>query len=359
MQLDFTPEQEDLADAAAKVLDREWPRGALRAFVDAAVRLETADWRELWKTFVSLDWPALTIAEEHGGLGLGPVELAVVAEHHGRVLAPGPLLTTLSGFVAALDEMGSPEQKARWLPQVAGGELTATLALGTDLAASTEGDRGIVLDGTARYVLLADEVDALVAVTADRSTAAIVDAGAVTVAPVHSADPTRGLAHVTFGEVAVSADRVLTGGSFERAFEHALVAHSLELVGTCQAIFDTNLDYAKQRIQFGVPIGSFQAVKHKLVNMFVLLERARATGLFAAATLAEDDARRATAAAMAKAAAGDCARLVAQDGIQLLGGIGYTWEHDQHMFVKRAKAAETLFGGAAEHRTRIATHLLA
>src|SRR5204862_6142331 len=122
------------------------------------------------------------------------------------------------------------------------------------------------------------------------------------------------------------------------------VAVAFELVGTCQAIFDTNVHYAKQRQQFGVPIGSFQAVKHKLANMFVAIQRARALCVFAAATINEDDPRRGTATSAAKAAAGDCQRLVAQDGIQLLGGIGYTWEHDQQLFVKRAKVSDALYG---------------
>ena len=122
------------------------------------------------------------------------------------------------------------------------------------------------------------------------------------------------------------------------------------MVGACQTIFDTTVAYAKERHQFGVPIGSFQAVKHKLANLYVALERARATAYFAAACIAEDDPRRAVAASMAKAAAGDCQRVVAADGIQLLGGIGYTWEHDQHLFVKRVKLGEILFGSAAHHR---------
>jgi alkylation response protein AidB-like acyl-CoA dehydrogenase len=121
------------------------------------------------------------------------------------------------------------------------------------------------------------------------------------------------------------------------------------MVGTCQAIFDTVLAYVGQREQFGVKVGSFQAVKHKLANMYVALESARATAYFAAAAIAEGDERRDVAVAMAKAGAGDCQKLVTQDGIQLLGGIGYTWEHDMHLYVKRAKAGAALFGTASEH----------
>jgi len=129
------------------------------------------------------------------------------------------------------------------------------------------------------------------------------------------------------------------------------------LVGIAARALEVARGYALERHQFGVPIGSFQAVKHKLANMFVVIERARGVCVFAAATVAEDDDRRSTAVAAAKAAAGDCERLVAADGIQLLGGIGYTWEHDQHLFVKRAKTSGALFGTAAWHRQRIADAL--
>jgi alkylation response protein AidB-like acyl-CoA dehydrogenase len=136
--------------------------------------------------------------------------------------------------------------------------------------------------------------------------------------------------------------------------EEATVALALETVGACQTIFDISLDYAKQREQFGVPIGSFQVIKHKFADMLIALERARATGYFAALTIAEDDPRRAVATSMAKAAAGDAQRLLAKEGIQIHGGIGYTWEHDMHLLVRRVKANASLFGTAAEHRGSVA-----
>jgi alkylation response protein AidB-like acyl-CoA dehydrogenase len=171
---------------------------------------------------------------------------------------------------------------------------------------------------------------------------------------IDSIDATRTLVDIDVGEgprLPISREGV------QRALEEMTVAIAFELVGTCQTIFDTNVQYAKERQQFGVPIGSFQAVKHKLANMFVAIERARALCMFAAATINEDDDRRSTATSAAKAAAGDCQRLVTQDGIQLLGGIGYTWEHDQHFYVKRAKVSDALFGNASFHRQRIADAL--
>ncbi|MHB8669089.1 MAG: acyl-CoA dehydrogenase family protein [Acidimicrobiales bacterium] len=177
--------------------------------------------------------------------------------------------------------------------------------------------------------------------------------------PLRALDPTQQHATVELSGVRVPADLVLgipgqCGSALCRGLEEATTAVSIMTVGTCQSIFDMTLAYAKVREQFGVPIGSFQAVKHKLADMFVALERARAVAYFAALTIEEDDPRRALATAMAKAAAGECQRLLVQDGLQLHGGIGYTWEHDLHLFLKRAKSGDAQFGTAAVHRARVA-----
>ncbi len=174
-------------------------------------------------------------------------------------------------------------------------------------------------------------------------------------------------ASLTCGSTAYSVerDRLLgdetaparNASGLRRAFEEATLAVALETVGTAQTIFDVTLEYAKQRHQFGVPIGSFQAIKHKFADMMISLERARSTAYFAALTIDEDDPRRTTAVSVAKVAAGDCQRLLAKEGIQIHGGIGYTWEHDMHLYVKRMKSNEPMFGTSAEHRARIATNL--
>ena len=327
MQLDFTPEQEELRDSVRSVLEKECTRSFVREHVESVVRGEPSDGPErLWKTFVSLDWPALTVAEEHGGIGLGYPELVIVAEELGKVLALGPLLTTIAGFVPLVREADGGDE---WLAKVAAGELSGAAAF------------------TAGEVLCGVEAD-VIAVVGDGEIAIVPSSGAHA---INSLDTTRTIIAVPQGDgprLKIAADGV------QRAREEMTVALAFELVGTCQTIFDTNLQYAKERHQFGVPIGSFQAVKHKLANMFVALERARALCIFATATISENDPRRTTATSAAKAAAGDCQRLITQDGIQLLGGIGYTWEHDQQMFVKRAKAAEAIHGTASQHRARIA-----
>ena len=361
MQLDFTPDQENLRDSVRAVLAKECPTTLVRAHVDHVVRGEPSTaGADLYRTLAALDWPALTVPESDGGVGLGVIELAILAEELGRVIAPGPLLPTVAGFVPVLREAGG----ASWLKAVASGEIAGSLAAADSggawapdaVSAHVDGDGR--LTGAKRYVLAVDDIDELAVVVRDGDGFAIVivPKADLSIVPIRSLDASRSIGHVTLDGVRVAAERRLPVESeaIERATAEATVAFALELVGTCQSIFDTTLEYAKERHQFGVPIGSFQAVKHKLANMFVAIERARAVALFAAATIEEDDPRRPMATAMAKAAAGECQRLVASDGIQLLGGIGFTWEHDQHLFVKRAKATDALFGSAAEHRAIVA-----
>ncbi|MCJ7670891.1 MAG: acyl-CoA/acyl-ACP dehydrogenase [Acidimicrobiia bacterium] len=370
MELEFTSDQEELRDGVHAMLARECPISLVRALVEDDVPTDG-----LWKQMAELGWPALTVPENLGGLGLGPVELAVVVEELGRVLAPGPFVPTVTQFVPVLREIGTEDQQARFLAGVAAVTTTGTLAItepgsGVDPAtvratADRNGD-GWTLHGTKHGVLGAPEVDEVVVVARvsgtqgdDGVAAFIVPTAELDVAPIAGFDPTRPLATISLDGTLVPGDRVLgdpgpaTAAALRRAIEHGVVALALEAVGTCQTIFDITLEYAKQREQFGVPIGSFQAIKHKLANMLVALERARATGYFAALTIAEDDDRRAVAVSTAKVAAGDCQQLLAQDGIQILGGIGYTWEHDMHLYARRVKTDAQLLGTTAEHRARI------
>jgi len=335
MQLDFTTDQEALRASIRSVLAKECPTSEVRRHVEAVVAGEASGiGRRLWDTFAGLDWQALTIPEALGGVGLGFPELAVLAEELGRVIAPGPLLTTVAGLVPALREADGGEQ---WLEKVASGAVSGT--------ATTDPN----------HVLCGGEVDLIAVLSRDH--VALVSTADASMSAIRSLDATRTLVRLDPACVERAPRLAITAEGARRAWDELLVAIAFELVGTCQTIFETNLEYAKQRQQFGVPIGSFQAVKHKLANMFVAIERARGVCVFAAATIAEDDDRRTVASAAAKAAAGDAQRLVAQDGIQLLGGIGYTWEHDQHLFVKRAKTSDALFGNAARHRQRLADAL--
>jgi alkylation response protein AidB-like acyl-CoA dehydrogenase len=232
--------------------------------------------------------------------------------------------------------------------------------------AETDGS-SYVLHGTKAAVVEAATADEIAVVARRPGTEGddgvgvfVVPRADIGVEAVEPLDPTRSLATLTLEGVRVDTARVLgepgpvTVAAIRRAVELAVTALAVESVGTAQAIFDVTLAYAKEREQFGVPIGSFQAIKHKFADMLITLERARATSYFAALTIAEDDDRRALAASMAKAAAGDCAALLAKEGIQIHGGIGYTWEHDMHLYVRRVNSNALLLGSAAQHRARVA-----
>jgi alkylation response protein AidB-like acyl-CoA dehydrogenase len=371
VHLEFTAEQDELRDGVRAMLARECPIALVREVVEKGATPDA-----LWAQMVELGWPALTVPERAGGLGMGAVELAVVVEELGRVVAPGPFVPTVTEFAPVVAEAGSAEQEKRFLGGVAAGEITGTLALVEDNGsvdagrissiASPDGD-GFVLDGAKAAVLEAATADEIAVVARRPGTdgddgvgAFVVPRAEVGIEPVDAFDASRPLARVILDGVRVGADRVLgepgpaTAAAVRRAVEVAATALAVETVGAAQAIFDITLAYSKQREQFGVPIGSFQAIKHKFADMLVALERARATSYFAALTIAEDDDRRSLAASMAKAAAADCAALLAKEGIQIHGGIGYTWEHDMHLYVRRVKSNSVLFGNGAQHRARVA-----
>jgi alkylation response protein AidB-like acyl-CoA dehydrogenase len=358
MELEFSADQDELRDSIRNVLTRESPISVARKVLESG---EPAS--ELWNTFTELGWPALTIPEAHGGVGLGMLEAGILAEELGRVVATGPLLPTVTQFVPAIRACGNAEQQARFLGAVARGECRGSIAIaetaGSFDPAEVEAELdGNTLRGEKRFVMEGDAVDELVVVVRDG--AVVVPVKDVRTQPVKAFDPSRRWVHVSLDGVTVENDRILANANVDtlrNAIEEATVALALEMVGAAQSIFDVTLDYAKQREQFGVPIGSFQAIKHKFADMMIALERARATGYYAALTIAEDDERRTTATSIAKAAAGDCQRLLGKEGIQIHGGIGYTWEHDMQIYVKRMKSGEGVFGTSAWHRARIAEQL--
>jgi alkylation response protein AidB-like acyl-CoA dehydrogenase len=371
VHLEFTAEQDELRDGVRAVLARECPISLVREVVEKGATPDA-----LWSQMVELGWPALTVPERAGGLGMGTVELAVVVEELGRVLAPGPFVPTVTQFAPIVAEAGSREQQERFLGGIAAGELTGTLAVveesgsvdaGHVTATATPDGDGFVLEGAKETVVEAPTADEIAVVARTPGTrgddgvgAFVVSRADVRLEPIDALDSTRPLARVALDGVRIGADRALgdpgpaTATEVRRAVEVAATALAVETVGAAQAIFDITLAYAKQRQQFGAPIGSFQAIKHKFADMLVALERARATSYFAALTIAEDDDRRALATSTAKAAAGDCAALLAKEGIQIHGGIGYTWEHDMHLYVRRVKSSSLLFGNAAQHRARVA-----
>ncbi|MGZ4703259.1 MAG: acyl-CoA dehydrogenase family protein [Acidimicrobiales bacterium] len=363
MDFEFDEDQLGLQVAAADVLAKECPPSYLRAVVEG-----DEDPAGLWRTLSGLDWPGLAIPVDDGGLGASAVELAIVLEQLGHVSDPTPFLATTTQFAPVVAACGDADQRRRFLGAVAGEASVGTMALAGPngiwdvrspaVAATRTGD-GWQLSGTASFVIDGDRAAelAVLATTPSGVEAFVVPAEAVRARRTPALDETMHVAEVDFDGAAVGEDRRLAGGDardgFGRALDEAVTGLAVTTVGACQRALDLVIEYVGGREQFGVPIGSFQAVKHKAVDMYVAIERARALGYFAALTIAEDDDRRSLAASMAKAAAGDAQRIVFQHGIQLFGGIGFTWENDLHLYLRRAKAGELLFGGAAEHRARV------
>jgi alkylation response protein AidB-like acyl-CoA dehydrogenase len=365
MDLEFTEDQLALRDAARSVLGAACPPAVVRA-----VHEGTGDGAALWRTLVDHDWPGLGLPEDCGGLGLGYPEVGILVEELGRIAAPSPFLATVTQFAPALREAGTTS----FLGAIASGAVTGTLALAEDgrwepdAVATSAKQEGVtwVLDGVKTHVVDAATATELAVVARGEAGLGVfvVPAPSVRRSTSQQLDPTLPASTVTLERVGVQAERVVIEPGDPRAepavmrvLEEATTAVALSTVATCRAIFETTLRYVKDREQFGRPTGSFQAIKHRLAECYLAVERASALAWFAALTIAEDDDRRATATAMAKAAAGDCQQLLTRDGLQLHGGIGFTWEHDLHFLLKRAMAGNLLFGTGTTHRARLASLL--
>jgi alkylation response protein AidB-like acyl-CoA dehydrogenase len=320
---EFDTDQRFWQDAVRDVVAKECPAALVRGVVDDGV-----DPTPLWRTYVKLGWTELT---DPGSA----VELAIVLEELGRAVDPTAYLATMAQFAPLAPGHTEPGQ---------------TGAAVLDGVTARPDGAGWRLDGTARPVLDGDRADRLAVVTP--AGVFVVPASAVTAVRMSVFDPSLHLAEVSFAGVRVTADD-RSDADPERARHLALTGLSLTMVGACRRILELTLEHVRTRTQFGAPIGSFQAVKHKAADMHVAVERARALAYFAALTIAADDPRRRLAAAMAKAAAGECQALVFRNGYQLFGAMGYTWENDLQFALKRAKAGELLLGGAAEHRALI------
>ena len=368
MDFQLTEEQLELQRTVADVLGKECPPDLARGVVEQADGSgDRVD--GLWKTLVGLDWPGLALPEAVGGIGYGWVEQAIVCEQLGRACAPGPYLATVTEFAPAVLAAGTDEDAERFVGPVVRGEVTGALAVdegagtwlidGVAATATADGD-DLVLAGTKRFVAdgaTADEV--AVAVRHDGEVRVVIVPGdALSPVPLEALDATSPHADLPLDGVRVSADRLIGDGdataAVTRAIEEATLGLALSTLGACTWISQTTVEYAKEREQFDVPIGSFQAVKHKLADMYRDVQRAEALCYFAALCIAEDDPRRTLAVSMAKAAAGEAQARCVKDGLQLHGGIGYTWENDLHLYLRRAKAGDLQLGTASHHRQRVA-----
>jgi alkylation response protein AidB-like acyl-CoA dehydrogenase len=301
----------------------------------------------LWRELCELGWPGIAVSERYGGQGLGQVELAILCEELGRTLAPVPLLPTVLAAIL-IEHAGSPEQCERWLPGLARGETLGAL--------------GLARDGVAELVVGAPEAQVLVLVEGDRGW--LLTPEHADVETIAAIDPTRSAGRVSIARRDDEAPAPPAGieelaGHVAAGVDRALVATASELVGVCERALELTVAYVKERRQFGVPVGAFQAVSHRCAQMLLDTERARSATAYAAWTADAEPQRLPEAAAIAKATASEAGREVTASAIQAHGGIGFTWEADLHWLYKRAQLDGALLGGARVHRARLASILAA
>ena len=326
MNFDFSDDQQAIKRTAKDFLTARFTADRVRALAEGGSYDDAA-----WKEICELGWPGIFVSEEHGGQGLGIVELVILMEELGYALAPLPFLSGVAAGLA-LEVAGSDEQRERWLPGIASGELRATA--------------GLASNGEARLVPDAEGAELIVLLGRDGGR--VVEAGQAEVEPIDTIDATR-----RFARVRADGGDPLPGDA-GAALDRIAVALAAELTGVAQHTMDMAVEYARDRKQFGRPIGAYQAVSHRCAQMLLETEGARSASYYAAWTADAETESLPAAASMAKAYASDAAWRVAASSLQVHGGIGFTWEHDLHFFLKRAKAGGILFGSAGEHRDRVA-----
>jgi alkylation response protein AidB-like acyl-CoA dehydrogenase len=374
MNFGFSEEQELLRKSARDFLEDCAPIARVREVMESNREFSP----EMWRQLADLGWVGLAFPEGVGGAGLGMVELCILAEELGRSLAPVPFLPTAIAGIA-IHEAGDDAQWQSWLTRICAGDATATLAIteerGSDestdlqLRARRDGD-GWRLDGCKLFVPDAAGVDLLVVVakTGDAPDAGLGlfvvprDTNGVETRKLSSLDLLRPLYEVAFRDVALPADALLGGdasaeATVARVLDRARVVVAAEMVGGADVCLESSVAYAKERVQFGRPIGVNQAIKHKCADMLLQVESARSITYYAAWAASEADDEAAITAAMAKAYVGDAYRNAAAENIQIHGGVGFTWEYDCHLYFKRAKSDEVWLGDATWHRERVARML--
>ncbi len=373
MNFGFNEEQELLRNTARKFFENECGSDTVRRLMETPEGISA----ELWKKLAEQGWLGLIYPEPYDGMGLGLVDLVVLMEEMGRAVAPGPYFSTVLLGGLAILEAGGDGQKKEWLPKIAAGDRRVALAwmepsaqlgpAGVTLTAVEKGGK-YTLSGTKLFVHDAHTADALVVAARTRPGAGadgvslfLLPKGAkgleVTLLP--TMDQTRKLCEVTCADLTVGADALLgAAGSgwapLSRVLDRATVALCAEMCGGAQKVLDMTVEYAKIRQAFGRPIGSYQGVKHRAADMLVDVENSKSITYYAAWALDEGSPEAPLAVSMAKAYVSDAFRRVAAAGIQLHGGIGFTWEHDLHLYFKRAKGSEFTFGDATHHRERVA-----
>ena len=373
MDFGFSEEQDMLRKSARDFLVKESPITYVRRMMEDDVGYS----EEVWRKMAALGWMGLILPESYGGAGMNMVDLVVVLEEMGRMVMPGPFFATVLLGALAVLEGGNDAQKARYLKSIAAGELKATLASlepngrwdADGIEATAVADSGgFLLNGTKLFVPDAHVADLIVvAVRSEKGKgeegislfAVDVPKEGVTITPLKTMDQTRKLCEVKLEKVRVGPEALIGrrgGGAavLKRVTDRAKVALCAEMCGGAERVLEMSVEYAKVRVQFDRPIGSFQAIQHKCANMLLLVESSKSATYYAAWAVANDVPEAPLAAAMAKSYTSDAYRVVAGEGIQIHGGIGFTWEHDMHLYFKRAKGSEFTFGDATYNRELVA-----
>jgi alkylation response protein AidB-like acyl-CoA dehydrogenase len=369
MNFAFSDEQEELRTSVRRFLSEKSPETEVRRLMETTEGYDPAVWSQMAD---QLGLQSLTIPEEFGGSGFSYVELIVVLEEMGAALLCAPFFSTVALGANALLTSGDDEAKKNYLPGIASGETIATLAItedngkwdfsGIECAAEKKGD-GWVLNGHKMFVIDGHVADLIV--VAARSAAGVSlfavagDAAGLTRTSLPTMDQTRKQARLEFSSTPATLIGVDGGAEagLSKTLDLAAVALAAEQVGGAQHVLDASVEYAKTRIQFGRPIGSFQAIKHKCADMLLEVESAKSAAYYAAWAAAEDSEELPTVASLCKSYCSEAYFHSAAENIQIHGGIGFTWEHPAHLYFKRAKSSELLLGDPSYHRELLAQRI--
>ena len=362
MDFMFTEEQDQFREVVARFMGDKFPPTVVRRLMATDDGVD----REIWQQACGeLGLAGIHLPEAHGGAGFGAVELGIAMEEQGRSLFCGPFLSSAVMAAYAIDLAGDADAKSRLLPQIASGERIATFAVCEEHALWSADDcqltaekssNGYHLTGTKRFVIdgmIAQDI-IVIGRTPEGLFLFCVDAESpgVSRSAQTPMDPTRKIAEITFqGTPAalISGDRTV---ALDPIYDAVLIAFASEMIGGAQALLQSIIDYTGLRVQFGRTIGSFQAIKHRSADAYVMVELAKA-GAYQAAQLLASGAPATAAASLAKATASEAYVHVAKECIQFHGGIGFTWENDTHLWFKRAKSSEVFLGTPAQHRERM------
>ena len=357
MQFGLTESQEFLKNSARKFFAGECPSAEMRRLMET----DTAYDATLWSKLTDQGYTGIIFPEAYGGVGLGKVELMLLMEEAGRALLPGPFFSTVVLAGSVLDAVGTPEHKRKYLEPICKGEVRSTAAiLEADASWNPRNvqlcaDNG-KLTGEKLFVTDAAVADFLIVVARNGVFAVDSKARGLTISPMSGMDLTRKLYVVELNDT--PAEELGSNSNLPRALDIATAALAAELVGGMQRTLDVTVEYAKTRKQFGKPIGMFQAVQHQCADMYLETESSRSAVYYAGWALEENAPDAAAAVSIAKMYCSDAARTVGNRGIQIHGGMGFTWENDLHLYYRRAKASETAFGDATFHRERIASMVI-